>query len=121
MAEKKVLVYQCDRCGNEHRRSTRGKQMAPKDWVEVLGRDICNVCVPDLEAWLVGQLPKRDDPVPLHMHMGVDPNAPAVHRVIRGGGPVDPAPSVWVSQNDDGERVVNVARPENNDGTTVVS
>lgn len=124
MAEKKLLVYTCDRCGNEHKRSTRGKQMAPKGWVEVMSHDICEKCVPDLEAWLVGQLPERDDP--LQMHMGVDPSVPAVHRVIwqTHQGPVELpllAPSVGVSQNDDGERVVNVARPENNDGTTVVS
>lgn len=52
MAEKKLLVYTCDRCGGEHKRSTRGKQTAPKGWIEVLGRDICKLCVPDLESWL---------------------------------------------------------------------
>ena len=113
MAEKKILVYMCDRCGNEHKRSTRGKQVAPKGWVEVLSHDICDKCVPDLEAWLVGQVPERDDPegvwvgnapdgpvtVPkLKVHMGVDPNAPSVHQVIHGWGngqthqgPVDPS------------------------------
>lgn len=114
MAEKKILVFACDRCGREHRRSTRGKQAAPKGWVEVLGRDICDTCVPYLESWLESRpiiLVQDDEVSPLRIHRDVDQSNPAVQEIIHQWG--QPVPSVWVSQNDDGERVVNVARPEN--------
>lgn len=50
MAEKKVIVFTCDRCGLEHRR-LRGKNL-PAGWEAIKGKDLCPVCSQALTRFL---------------------------------------------------------------------
>lgn len=50
MAEKKVIVFTCDRCGTDHQR-LRGKTL-PAGWEIVKGNDLCPSCVKALNEFL---------------------------------------------------------------------
>lgn len=50
MAERKVIVFTCDRCGTDHQR-LRGKTL-PAGWDVVKGLDLCPSCVKALNEFL---------------------------------------------------------------------
>lgn len=50
MAERKVIVFTCDRCGTDHQR-LRGKTL-PAGWDVVKGNDLCPSCVKALNEFL---------------------------------------------------------------------
>lgn len=53
MAERKVTVYVCDRCGNEHRHlNNKGRQPRPKGWTNLADYDFCESCTAAFRAWL---------------------------------------------------------------------
>lgn len=68
MAEKKVVVFTCDRCGFEHRR-LRGHKL-PVTWDTLKGKDLCPTCVEALNRFLEPVEP----PVVIHM-FGDETNA----------------------------------------------
>lgn len=52
MAEKKVIIFTCDRCGMDHSR-LRGKSL-PAGWSHVAGNDLCPKCLKGLASFLAG-------------------------------------------------------------------
>lgn len=52
MAEKKVIVFICDRDGFEHKR-LRGHKL-PAGWLTIQGKDLCPKCVGELDKFLEG-------------------------------------------------------------------
>lgn len=68
MAEKKVVVFTCDRCGFEHRR-LRGKSL-PAGWETVKGKDLCPTC----SKALVSFLEPVEPAVTVHMFGGANVN-----------------------------------------------
>lgn len=57
MAERKVTVYVCDRCGTEHRHlNNKGRQPRPKGWTNLADYDFCESCTAAFKVWMSPEL-----------------------------------------------------------------
>lgn len=53
MAERKVTVWACDRCGTEHRHlNNKGRAPRPKGWTALGDIDLCEACSAGFKVWL---------------------------------------------------------------------
>lgn len=87
MAEKKVIIFTCDRCGMDHNR-LRGKSL-PAGWSNVAGNDLCPPCLKGLASYLEG-----------HPTQGVKVEHAGIKQPLRRSS--DEMEQTVVSENEDG-------------------